>query len=573
MINKNKTYEKSPVVFTNKAKCRDCNRCVRVCPVYAIKIKDGQANVVPERCIACGTCITECPQGAKSFLGNVEKVLNFIDNNENLFASIAPSFVAYFSPWEQSRIASTLRKIGFKWVSETAIGASYVAKESEEYIKSNPESSHITTACPAIVNYIEIYRHEFVNDLVPVVSPMIAHARLLKKQHGFSSKVVFIGPCIAKKDEAQRPEYAGLVDAVLTFSELRELIDRKYIKLSECEESLFDEFPDENSRLFPIEGGLLRTAGIETDILNSKSIAISGFSRFNDAIDTLDENKSMHLTIEPLFCEYGCINGPDIRHKKSYFLSRHKILAYNNLMQNNITQISEKIKLNGKYNCRQNPKTEYTVEQINEVFRKSGKLNPEDQQNCGACGYKNCTEKAIAVLEGLAEPEMCIPYMKRLAERKNDLILQTDPNGIVILNNDLEIIQINKAFEKMFSCSETILGRKISYLLDPEPFEVLVSGIETEIHQKVKYPNYNLICHQIVYKLEQENQFVGIFVNITDSENSEAKLKNIKTDTILQAEELIDHQVKMAQELVRFLGENTAKGEALLTRLINAIEK
>jgi PAS domain S-box-containing protein len=163
--------------------------------------------------------------------------------------------------------------------------------------------------------------------------------------------------------------------------------------------------------------------------------------------------------------------------------------------------------------------------------------------------------------------------MKRLAERKNDLILQTDPNGIVVLNHDLEIIQINQAFEKMFCCSEKIIGRKISYLLDPEPFEVLVSGIETEIHQKVKYPNYNLICHQIVYKLEQEKQIVGIFVNITDSENSETKLKNIKTDTILQAEELIQHQIKMAQELVGFLGENTAKGEALLNKLIKAIEK
>jgi PAS domain-containing protein len=176
-------------------------------------------------------------------------------------------------------------------------------------------------------------------------------------------------------------------------------------------------------------------------------------------------------------------------------------------------------------------------------------------------------------LEGLAEPEMCIPYMKRLAEKKNDLILQTDPNGIVILNRDLEIIQMNQAFEKMFSCSDMIIGRKISYLLDPEPFEVLLSGIETEIHQKVKYPNYNLICHQIVYKLEQEKQVVGIFVNITDFEKSETKLKSIKTDTILQAEELIEHQIKMAQEIVRFLGENTAKGEALLSKLIKAIEK
>jgi len=568
-----KLPEKIPVVFTNKAKCRDCNRCVRVCPVYAIRIKDGQANVVPERCIACGTCITECPQGAKSFVGSVEKVLNFIDDKEFLIASIAPSFAAYFSPWEQSRLASTLRKIGFSWISETAVGASYIAKQTIEYIKDHPEGTHITTACPAIVNYIELYEQEFVKCLVPVVSPMIAHARLLKRKHGFSSKVVFIGPCIAKKDEAQRSEYAGLVDAVLTFSELRELLDRRYISLSDCEESLFDEFPDKDARLFPIEGGLLKTAKADTDIMNSRTIAISGFSRFNDAISTLLENKSMHLTIEPLFCEYGCINGPDIRYKKNFYLSRYKIQAYNNAMSENTSEISEHPNLDARYLCRQNPRSNFTVEQINDALHKAGKINPEDLQNCGACGYKNCTEKAIAVLDGLAEPEMCIPYMRRLAEKRNDLILQTDPNGIVVLNQDLEIIQINQAFEKMFSCSDQIIGRKISYLLDPEPFEVLLSGFETQIHQKVRYPNYNLICHQIVYKLEQEKQIVGIFVNITDSENSEAKLKNIKTDTILQAEELIQHQIKMAQELVRFLGENTAKGEVLLSNLIKAIEK
>lgn len=565
--------EKVQVVFTNKAKCRDCNRCVRVCPVNAIKIKDGQANVIPERCIACGTCVTECPQNAKSFMGSIDKVLRYIDLKETLLASIAPSFASVFSDWEQRRIASALRKLGFSHVSETAIGASYVANQTAESIRANQNVSHICTACPAIVNYVEIYRQEFIRYLIPVTSPMIAHAKLMKSMYGLNTKVIFIGPCIAKKDEAQRPENKGLVDSVLTFSELKEIFLRKNINIPECEESFFDDYPDKDSRLFPIEGGLLKTARAGTEITNSKQLAISGFSRFEDALTSLTLNKNLKFTIEPLFCEFGCINGPDIREKKHHFLSRDQVIRFNHENEDKIAGTDKNLNLRANFNKKPMPFTSYTDEQINQVLRQTGKINPEDMLNCGACGYDNCRKKAIAVLDGLAEPEMCIPFMRRSAESKNDLILRTDPNGIVILNRDLEIVQINPAFKKMFSCSDRIIGNRISYLLDPEPFERLISGNESEIHQKIKIPNYNLVCHQIIYQLENENQIVGIFVNITDFELNETKLKNIKTDTIIQAQELIEHQVKMAQELVRFLGENTAKGEALLTRLIKAIEK
>jgi iron only hydrogenase large subunit-like protein/uncharacterized Fe-S cluster-containing protein len=568
-----KSHEKTQVIYTNKAKCRDCNRCVRVCPVYAIKIKNGQANVVQSRCIACGTCISECPQGAKTYIDSTGKVLDFIDGQERVLASIAPSFAAYFSEWEQQRLPSALRKLGFLHVSETAIGASYVAEQTAGYISGNKEKTNICTACPAIVNYVEIYRDKFIQNLVPVVSPMIVHARLLKNDFGPSARFIFIGPCTAKKDEAQRPEYNGLVDAVITFSELRAIFTNKNINISDCEESFFDALPGIDSRLFPIEGGLLRTAKTETDILSHTHLAVSGFSRFDDVLNALEINKNNACTIEPLFCEYGCINGPDLRSNHHHFILRNQIIAYNAVHSDKTAGTLSKMRFSASFINRRNTIPDYSEEQISEVLVKTGKINPEDLLNCGACGYDNCREKAIAVIDGLAEPEVCIPFMRRAAESKNDLIMRTDPNGIVILNQKLEIVQINPAFMKMFSCSDRILGNKISYLLDPEPFERVASGAETEIHQKTKHPNYNLICHQIVYTLEKEKMIAGVFVNITDFETNEAKLKNIKTDTILQAEELIEHQIKMAQELVRFLGENTAKGEALLTKLIKAIDK
>ncbi len=571
--------QKSAVVYTSKAMCRDCYRCVRVCPVSAIKMENGQARVLADQCIACGTCIAECPQHAKAYRTDYGKVLMMLEQGEQIALSLAPSFASYYTPWEQKRLPSALRSLGFHYIGETAIGAWHTAAASRKWIEENPGRNHICTACPAVVNYIAQYDTTHLPHLVPVVSPMIAHARLLKAQNP-GRKVVFAGPCVAKKHEAEQSDNMSFVDAVLTFSELEELFRIKQVNLQQCEESAFDEEAGGESRLFPLEGGLLRTAQMETDMLHPDVIAVSGFDELSTLLKSLKVSKKItdedkNYVVEPLFCKYGCINGPTERKSIAMFAGRNQLIAYAKARPG-LKMQTEKLfkKLNARYNRIDNKlNNNFSEQQILEVLGKTGKHKAEDELNCMACGFSSCREKAFAVLQGMAEPEMCMPYMRRAAERKFDLMIEFDPNGIILLNNQLEIIHMNAAFKKMFSCSDALIGRKISYLIDPDAFEKLATTDEPQLRQTVRYTSYNLVCHQITYRIPETDQYVAIFVDITDLQINKEKLTEIKSETIVQAQELIEHQISMAQELARFLGENTARGEVLMNKLIDSIKK
>ncbi|MDP4267140.1 MAG: [Fe-Fe] hydrogenase large subunit C-terminal domain-containing protein [Bacteroidota bacterium] len=566
--------ESQKIIFTNKAKCRDCNRCVRYCPVKAIKIKNGQAQVSPELCITCGTCVLECPQKAKAYRNDVEKVRLIMSNGKPNAISIAPSFSSIYDEWERKRLPSALRMLGFNYIAETAVGAYYTAIESKKYIEKNPDRTHILTSCPVLVNYIEKYHIELIDILVPVVSPMIAHAKIIKKKFDDNVNVIFVGPCIAKKYESERPEYEGLIDAVITFEELEEMFAINKVSILNCEESIYDDLPYGKSQIFPLVGGILQTAEMGTDMLNLSTISINGIDEISNVVEHLNENQGNYI-IEPLFCRNGCINGPAILNKSNYIEKRKQIIEYvnRNSTGKNIENISD-IFLKTKFS-KKNPETvkTFSEEEIKEVLKRTGKNTVENELNCGACGYNSCREKAIAVLNGIAEPEVCLPYMKRIAEAKSDMLIESSPNGVVVLDDKLHIMNMNPAFKKMFMCSDAVLNKNISYIIDSDPFEKIASGVEKEISKLVRYPSYNLICNQICYTLVQKNQYIGIFVDVTDIYQSKEELNNIKKKTIIQAQDLMEHQVKMAQELVQFLGENTAKGEILLKNLIDAIKK
>ena len=561
------------VVYTNKARCRDCYRCVRVCPVKAIRMHEGQASVDAGRCIACGTCIRECPQGAKSFRDDLDLAARLIREHTSVACSVAPSFAAALPAWQQRRLPSALRRLGFRYVGETAVGAYHVATATAEHVARQPLRNHVCTACPAVVRYIERYRPQLTPALVPVVSPMIAHARHLRTKLGDDVRVVFIGPCVAKKAEAQREEFRGLVNCVLTFQELQQWLDREGIKLSACEESDFDETPEGDSRLFPLEGGCVRTAGWSTDVLDGDVAAVSGFEEVREVLDTLKTTASP-LVIEPLFCPQGCINGPAMPQTGNGFIRRHEVLDYAERHDGRVPDATPRPSLVTNFSpYRNGSPREYSEEEIRHVLEKTGKANKENQLNCGACGYPNCREKAIAVLEGLAELEMCMPYMKRLAEQRVDRIIETSPNGIVILDEHLQILSMNPAFRRYFKCTDTVCGRPISYLIDPEAFERLAAGQSPMIEGTVEHEKYGVVCHQILYPLPEERQYVGIFVNVTNTQTNERKLDELRAQTVLQARELLQQQVQMAETIATCLGENTAQGEALLDKLMLLAEE
>ncbi|HOS93072.1 MAG TPA: [Fe-Fe] hydrogenase large subunit C-terminal domain-containing protein, partial [Armatimonadota bacterium] len=561
--------ERLPVVYTDKAQCRDCYRCVRVCPVKAIRMQGGQASVDPGRCIVCGTCIRECPQGAKRYRSDLARAQALVAGDRPVAVSVAPSFASVYTPWEQRRLATALRLLGFAHVAETAVGAFYVAQATAEYCRARPGQSHIGTACPAVVSYVERHESELADRLVPVVSPMVAHGRLIREKLGADTPVVFVGPCVAKKAEADRPENNAVVDCVLTFTELAEWLQAAGVSLAACEESGFDDEPLGHARLFPLEGGCLRTACIKADGLSAEVVAVSGVDEVRDLLSALREG-DRPLIVEPLFCAMGCVNGPAVSSALPVFRRRAAVLGYGALPGAPAAPAARELPgLTTTFSPSAPACEPVSEDQIRAALEATGKFSDEDELNCGACGYASCRDKAIAVVHGMAEPEMCIPYMRRLAEQRTDRIIETSPNGIVILDEDLAIVTMNPAFRRLFMCTDAVCGRPISYLMDPAGFERVASGQESVVNTVVSHERYGLVCRHILYALPEDRQYVGIFVNITSGETARRKLGELRARTLMQAQELLEHQIGMAQEIARYLGESAARGEQLVENLMS----
>lgn len=573
------------VIFVNKAACRDCYRCVRVCPVKAIKVHDGQASVVPERCISCGTCVRECPQSAKTFRIELDRAKEILASGGRVACSLAPSFAGFYPEQLRRRVPSVLRLLGFSNVSETAVGAFFAAKATAKYIeKHNQREPGIISACPACVEYITRFQPQWARYIIPVVSPMVAHAKYIRRKLGPETRVIFIGPCVAKKVEGQHAEGDGHIDAVLTFDELNTWLREEKIDIASCEESDFDERPRGAARYFPLEGGCVKTAGWSANLLDEKIVAVSGFQNFRHA---LEESRPGQI-IEPLFCPQGCADGPANGHKEEIFEARYNIMDYARegmksygaslpdpeelARENELTPEDEAFldSLTVYYKpARTGPKKEISETQIREVFERTGKASPEKQYDCGSCGYPSCRDMAVAILEGFAEPEMCVPYFRQIAEQRIDRVIETSPNGIVTLDEHLNIVSMNPTFRQFFQCSNAVCGRPISYLMDPEPFERLLSDPAQKVETVVHHEAYNLVCHEVLYALPEERQFVGNFVNITKMQKNETQLDQLRQQTIRQARELLEQQVRMAETIASCLGENSARAESLLENLMD----
>lgn len=559
------------VVFTNQARCRDCYRCVRVCPVKAIRIEDGQAFVDGKRCISCGTCVRECPQEAKTYRRDIDKAKQVLQNNKFVAASIAPSFAGAYAEWEYLRLPAALRRLGFKYIAETAVGAYKVACATTPVIQPN-DKSYVCTACPAVVNYIEKYDTANLQRLLPVVSPMIAHAKHIKTKYGLEARVIFIGPCVAKKMEAERREFNGLVDVVLTFDELNEWLKDSRIDLGTCEESAFDENPAGKSRLFPVEGGALATSSLDTNLLDDRLVFVSGFNEIKDALESIPKLEKP-CVIEPLLCPHGCANGAGIHKAGNVFERRAKIIKYAKSVRPGEPD-SREIDLHTSFHQQPiDAESKVSEEDIRVVLEKTGKARKEDQLNCGACGYSSCRDQAVAVVLHMAEPDMCIPYMRRLAEQRSDRIIATSPSGVVVLDQSLRIINCNPAFIRMFHANDSCVGKSVSAFVDPDPFEKIVSGQVENYDHVCSFPAVGLVARQLIYAMRAEKQYVGIFINMATDNVSVERLAKIQNETIQQAEELYQHQIEMAKNFASFLGEYTAKGEQLVQKLMEAVKE
>lgn len=565
------------IITTNKARCRDCYRCVRICPVKAIRISDGQAQVSQERCIVCGTCVRECPQQAKQVRIDLPAVQDMIKGKGKVIASVAPSYVTAFPEYGGGLFPAVLKKLGFSMVTETAVGAEMVARDTAKLLSEEP-GAHVTSACPALVNLAAKYYPWALDKITPIVSPMVAHARYLKRKYGPESKVVFIGPCPAKKAEAEEPELSGWVDAVITFEELRSWIESEGIKKDQLRSEEIDDIGASYARLFPLEGGLAKAASMQADLLRQDFAALSGHSEVVEMLDNLSSGSSVRL-FEALLCPSGCINGACFGDGKDMFNRRNRVIQHERRSQNRasdeeIRKAMKTVDLRRNISPQPIVKTEYDEKAIEEVLAETGKVNPEDQLNCGACGYSSCRENAIAVLSGMAEHQMCIPWMKNLAERKTDQIIDNSPNAIVMVDSGLRIEGFNPSFADVFSATKGLIGKPLSTIMDPEDFEkVMAKAVDRVTNKPVSYPNYHVSGILNVYRLADEDVVVGILSSLNKSTEGLSRLDEIREETLENAQKVIEKQMLMAQEIAGILGETTSETRVLLRKLTELLKE
>ncbi|MDP3486766.1 MAG: [Fe-Fe] hydrogenase large subunit C-terminal domain-containing protein, partial [Bacillota bacterium] len=440
-------------IKTIEAKCKDCHRCIRACPVKAISLRHGQAQVVYERCITCGLCVSACPQKAKTVNSRVDDVLAWLRDGADVVASLAPSFPAAFSELDPLQVLAGIKAVGFLAVEETATAAADVAIHYQRLFAQAQQPFAISSCCPVVVNLVEMYYPELIPYLAPSVSPMVWHSHLL--QESFSkSKIVFIGPCAGKIQEATRvPAY---VDAVLTFRQLREVWQKLNLNVAELPPV---ETPNRVNvpRLYPLSRGILTSSALPGDD-SADVISVSGIDTCMATFGDLSKGVIKAKFVEALACREGCIGGTEIPCDVSLMTRRAAVLKYHQACTHHGTVMGpagedrqvRKLPTH-KFSARRPDYTEPSEEAISSILRQIGKLEPEDQRNCGGCGYDSCRDKAIATYHGLAELEMCVPYMKAKFESLSHLVVESSMDGVIVVNKDMTVYQFNPSAQRMFN--------------------------------------------------------------------------------------------------------------------------
>ena len=549
-----------------KSNCKNCYKCIRHCPVKAIRFSGNQAHIIGNECILCGQCFVVCPQNAKQIVDETEKVRVLLQSGNPVVVSLAPSFVANYDGVGINAMRDALQKLGFYDVEETAIGATIVKKEYERMLKEDERDIIITSCCHSINLLIQKYFPAELEYLADVVSPMQAHCMDIKKRFP-NAKTVFIGPCVSKKDEAEH--YEGIVDAVLTFEELTQWLKEANIELKKE----MDSDPESRARFFPTTGGILKT--MTKDAPGYTYLALDGVENCIDALKDIESGKIHKCFIEMSACVGSCIGGPVMEkyHRTSAVKDYITVSNYAgekdfDVLQPNSVELSKQFEFI-EHRLQQPSETE-----IFNVLRQMGKFKPSDELNCGSCGYNTCREKAIAICQGKAEISMCLPFLKDKAESFSDTIVKNTPNGLIVLNEELEVQQINDAARKIMNVrsSTDILGDQVIRIMDPTDFmEVRNTG--RDIRNKMVYlPEYKRYVEQSVIYDKDSHLLIGIMRDVTDEQTEREKKESISRQTVEVADKVVDKQMRIVQEIASLLGETAAETKIALAKLKESIQ-
>ena len=547
-----------------KSNCKNCYKCIRHCPVKAIRFSGNQAHIIGNECILCGQCFVVCPQNAKEIVNEVEKVKVFLQSGVPVIVSLAPSFIANYDGAGIDAMRVALKKLGFYDVEETAIGATIVKNEYERILKEEEHDIVISSCCHSINLLIQKHYPAALEYLADVMSPMQAHCKDIKSRIP-NAKTVFVGPCVAKKDEAEY--YEGIVDAVLTFEELTEWLKEEKIEI----EPEIDNNDNSRARFFPTTGGVLKTM---SDVKGYTYVAIDGVENCIQVLKDIEKGKIHNCFIEMSACVGSCVGGPVIEkyHHTSSIKDYIEVANYAGEKDFEVSQ-PKAIELKKTFAYIEQRNIMPSEIEINNILRQMGKFKPAHELNCGSCGYNTCREKAIAIIQGKAEISMCLPYLKDKAESFSDTIVNNSPNGLIVLNEQLEVQQINDSARKMMNIrsASDVLGDQVIRILDPTIFMNVMSTGRNVRDQRVYLAEYNRYVEQTVVHDKDSHLLITIMRDVTDEEKEREKKESISRQTVEVADKVVDKQMRIVQEIASLLGETAAETKIALAKLKESI--
>lgn len=546
-----------------KSNCKNCYKCIRHCPVKSIRFSGNQAHIVGEECILCGQCFVVCPQNAKEITDSTEKVKVMLNDTAPVVASIAPSFAAEYG-CNIASLEAALKKLGFTAAEEASLGAALVSREYCRILSEEKPSLLISSCCHSVSLLIQKYYPEALKYYANVLSPMAAHCQNIKTRYS-GARTVFIGPCISKKDEAERS--GGIVDAVLTFEELTAWLKRENIEI----ENIPDDVDKHISRLYPVEGGILRTMKPASET-GYKYIAVSGAEHCIEVLKDISSGDYNGCFIEMSICSGSCVEGPAMENRRKPVGNVLKVESYAGTEEAKIS-LSEKESLRKGFTVIPDTSVMPTEQEITEILHRMGKTRPEHELNCGSCGYNTCRDKAVAIYKGKADVSMCLPFLKEKAESFSDNIISNTPNAVIVLNESLEVQQINKAALSIMNLrsASDVLGEQVVRILDPKPF-MDVKNTGMSIREKRTYlAEYRRYVEQTIIYDREYKILMCTMRDVTDEETQRGRKEYISKQTVEIADKVVDKQMRVVQEIASLLGETVAETKIALTKLKESI--
>lgn len=570
-------------VYTETNNCQDCYKCIKVCPVKAIKFEDYSASIVADRCIWCGACVEICPADAKKVRNDADSVLKALKNKENIIVSLAPSYLSEFADTDKSVLIAAFKDAGFYGVSETALGAELVARRAKQWLDKQPCGVYFSSCCPTTVQLIRKYYPQYSDSISPISSPVEAHAKFLKQIYP-DCKVAFAGPCIAKKTELDLKE--NYLDYVLTFREVKELFEAVGVDFEFQKPTDQDRFIPMKAgmgNLYPTDGGMLqcmingqqdsKKEDLSLNCNGASLLTVSGVENVRAVLEDVPQfDKDKKYFVEILGCQGGCVMGPQAVKYTSALVKRIQVAdnvteseqndLYKTLFSVDITADFSDI---GSFDRKT-----YTQKDIVQALKRVNKVSDDDYLNCGGCGYDNCKSFACALLDGLAENDMCVSYMRRVARDKTNILLKKMPQGVVIVDENLKIIQANEKFaltlgsemQELYNLRPGLAGLDITKELSFHKYFSRVLNTCADISEQDIRDGENYY-RLSVFSVQDHQQVCGIIENMHAPE--------VRKDIVLtRTQDVIKQNMKVVQQIAFLLGENASYTESMLNSIVES---